>query len=329
MDWRRWFKPRLAPAFIVLAMSALALIGYLRFFRSPTISNSSIVRYESSPAYDYYLRARVNLKSENRDEIESAIGLLKQAVATDPEPVALLSTVMLTLNRTIGSGMQFASMSYDRFVFEQIKRTQEEARRAMARHVHDHVGNGVSLAYRQLELYDELRDRDGDTAHDRVTSARRALAEMLVGTRRLVSDLVLTEVSVPLSSAIDAFVKSAGVSSTVVDVEVSGDERRMSADLSSELFIVIREALRNTFKHAAASRITVSVQVGMSQATAYVEDNGVGFDSTWPDGGHGLALMTERVRLLGGNVHIWSKPDVGTRVEVSLPLLEAGHVPAS
>jgi serine/threonine protein kinase/Tfp pilus assembly protein PilF len=85
MDWRRWFKPRLAPAFIVLAMSALALIGYLRFFRSPTISNSSIVRYESSPAYDYYLRARVNLKSENRDEIESAIGLLKQAVATDPK----------------------------------------------------------------------------------------------------------------------------------------------------------------------------------------------------------------------------------------------------
>jgi len=85
VDWRRGFKSRLAPAFIVLAMLALALIGYLRFFRSPTISNRSIVRYESSPAYDYYLRARVNLKSENRDEIESAIGLLKQAVATDPK----------------------------------------------------------------------------------------------------------------------------------------------------------------------------------------------------------------------------------------------------
>ena len=84
-DWRRVVKSRVAPAFIVLAMLALMLVGYMRFIRGPTTSNKSIVKYESSPAYDAYLRARVNIKGENREDIENAIALLKQAVAVDPK----------------------------------------------------------------------------------------------------------------------------------------------------------------------------------------------------------------------------------------------------
>src|SRR3989454_3066071 len=84
-SWRRLVKSRAAPIFVVLMMLALALIGYLHFFRSPTISNQPINKRETSPAYDTYLRAKVNLKSENRDEIENAIALLKQVVAIDPK----------------------------------------------------------------------------------------------------------------------------------------------------------------------------------------------------------------------------------------------------
>ena len=84
-NWRRLAKSRAALALIVLVICALALVGYQRFFRRPTISNQPINKYESSPAYDTYLRAKVNLKSENPDEIEHAIALLKQVVAIDPK----------------------------------------------------------------------------------------------------------------------------------------------------------------------------------------------------------------------------------------------------
>ncbi|PYS61394.1 MAG: hypothetical protein DMF74_16450, partial [Acidobacteria bacterium] len=50
-SWRRWVKSRAAPIFVVLMMLALALIGYLHFFRSPTISNQPINKLETSPAY--------------------------------------------------------------------------------------------------------------------------------------------------------------------------------------------------------------------------------------------------------------------------------------
>src|SRR5947209_4055918 len=83
LNWRRLVKSRVAPAFLVLVICALALVGYLRFFRNPTINNQPINKYESSTAYDSYLRGKVNIKSENRDDIENAIRQLKQAIAAD------------------------------------------------------------------------------------------------------------------------------------------------------------------------------------------------------------------------------------------------------
>lgn len=42
-------------------------------------------KYSRSPAYDHYMRGRVNAGSENRENNEKAIGELEQAVALDPE----------------------------------------------------------------------------------------------------------------------------------------------------------------------------------------------------------------------------------------------------
>jgi Tfp pilus assembly protein PilF len=38
----------------------------------------------NSPAYDYYLRGKVKVGSENRENNESAIKLLEQAITADP-----------------------------------------------------------------------------------------------------------------------------------------------------------------------------------------------------------------------------------------------------
>jgi serine/threonine protein kinase len=77
-------RSRAVAAFAVLVILTLALVGYLRFFRHPTNNPQPINKYESSPAYDTYLRAKVNLKSENPAQIDNAIGLLKQATSIDP-----------------------------------------------------------------------------------------------------------------------------------------------------------------------------------------------------------------------------------------------------
>jgi serine/threonine protein kinase/Tfp pilus assembly protein PilF len=71
-------------ALVGLLIITLALVGYMRLFRHPTNNAQPVNKYESSPAYDAYLHARVNLKSENPVQIENAISLLKQATSIDP-----------------------------------------------------------------------------------------------------------------------------------------------------------------------------------------------------------------------------------------------------
>jgi serine/threonine protein kinase/lipoprotein NlpI len=72
-----------------LALAAIVIVAavasvYALFFRSarsaPTLSAKSV----NSPAYDYYLRGKVNASSENLENNESAIKLLEQAITADP-----------------------------------------------------------------------------------------------------------------------------------------------------------------------------------------------------------------------------------------------------
>ncbi|MDX6530381.1 MAG: eukaryotic-like serine/threonine-protein kinase [Blastocatellia bacterium] len=85
LNWRSVFSSRLALAAIVLLTLALALAMYVRFLRGPTLATKPNIKYENSPAYDSYLRGKINVKSENRDDIENAIRLLKQAIAADSD----------------------------------------------------------------------------------------------------------------------------------------------------------------------------------------------------------------------------------------------------
>ncbi len=68
----------------IIVMLAAFVSAYALFIRSfvtaPTASTKSV----NTAAYDYYLRGKVNVGSENRESNENAIKLLEQAIAADP-----------------------------------------------------------------------------------------------------------------------------------------------------------------------------------------------------------------------------------------------------
>jgi signal transduction histidine kinase len=88
-----------------------------------------------------------------------------------------------------------------------------------------------------------------------------------------------------------------------------------------ELARVVHEAIANTARHATAT--VVRVELSRERSTLLVvSDDGVGFDPNRPEAvlpGFGLLGMHERVRILGGELRIVSRPLLGTRVEVLLP----------
>lgn len=80
--WRELFKSKLTWVVMVITFAAIASI-YAFWFRPKTPSTSSSVRPINSPAYDLYVRGRVKLNSEGRENNDEAIKLLEQAIASD------------------------------------------------------------------------------------------------------------------------------------------------------------------------------------------------------------------------------------------------------
>lgn len=194
--------------------------------------------------------------------------------------------------------------------------------RWLAREIHDWVGNGASLALRHLDLFEIYRDRCNPAADRQVADARRAIEELLQSTRWLVSGLRERFRVSSLDSALQDFLSGANPAGVRTTVTVRGAERLLPPSYRDELFVVVREALRNAFAHARATQVDVTIDISVEEVRAVVQDDGAGFDvrAASATGSSGLASMRERLELIGGRLAIVSRPSSGTRVELMTTL---------
>ena len=115
-----------------------------------------------------------------------------------------------------------------------------------------------------------------------------------------------------------------GLSSSGLHVRVEGTPRNLAPLVRDEVYQIASEAVRNAFRHARAERIEVDILYEKRQLRLRVRDNGIGITKNVLDGagraGHyGLPGMRERARLAGGKLAVWSEPNSGTEIELSIP----------
>jgi signal transduction histidine kinase len=106
-----------------------------------------------------------------------------------------------------------------------------------------------------------------------------------------------------------------------LDFMVSDTARqlRLHAEISRALLLVIKEALNNVIRHAAASRIHVRIDAGASSLRFVIKDDGAGFDPAALQRRSGLSHMEQRLQSCGGTLRITSAPGSGTRIEGCIP----------
>lgn len=250
--------------------------------------------------------------------LESAVGW--------PEATAAVLTATRTLQRSIMTRIRWASEAYVSFLLDQVHQVQLAERRRIARELHDRVGGSASVVVRNLELTTAYADTSPMRARTKLGVAHRASVQTLDAIRGVATDLRLESKVDNLERALRAFLDAMAVGDMTVDVTVSGDEAWVPAAALDEVFLVIREAMRNAFDHAAAGTVLSHVDIAPHEIRAWVTDDGVGFDpgeSVTSGRGSGLASMRERVELLGGKLSLSSVPGRGTRVEALIPLSEA------
>src|SRR5207302_9792051 len=107
-------------------------------------------------------------------------------------------------------------------------------------------------------------------------------------------------------------------------VTVAGDTELLSTSQQIALLNIVQEALSNIREHARASAVQITVSVDRDGVKARIVDNGEGFElestlvRAGREGRMGLIAINERVRLLGGQCQIDSRPGGPTVVSVAL-----------
>jgi signal transduction histidine kinase len=106
-------------------------------------------------------------------------------------------------------------------------------------------------------------------------------------------------------------------------VDVTGTPQTLRPLVRDEIYRIAGESLRNALRHADAKRIEVDLCYDERQLRLRVRDDGKGIDPRFlregQAGHYGIPGMRERAKLLGAVLTIWTAPDSGTEVELSIP----------
>jgi signal transduction histidine kinase len=203
-------------------------------------------------------------------------------------------------------------------------------RQRMAREIHDTLAQGLAGIITQIQAAQRAPRPAGwqrhlDTAAD---LARQSLAEA----RRSVSAMRprwLEDAGLP-----DALAEVAGQWSARHDVKTevttTGAARPLHPEIELALLRTAQEALANVGKHAAASRVALTLSYMEDVVTLDVRDDGRGFAPAQVtpngDGGFGLTGMRQRLGNVAGTLEIESEPGGGTAISASVPAI--GALPA-
>lgn len=230
-----------------------------------------------------------------------------------------LATAALTLHGVISDNLIEAADAYIGVLLNRVHQMQIEERKRVSRDLHDRIGNEISIAHRNLELFEIYRVEQPERAIGRLDAARRALSESMSSVRQAISTLRLVEPVESLEKALRGYLEESAPAEMVARIEVNGDEAWASDETIEQVFLIVREALRNTIAHAAAGQVLVRIDIAPGELRAVIADDGRGFEPGDGDG-TGLMSMRERALLLDGSVTLVSTPGRGTRVELWLPL---------
>jgi signal transduction histidine kinase len=109
-----------------------------------------------------------------------------------------------------------------------------------------------------------------------------------------------------------------------LSLRVEGTPRNLRPIVRDEIYRIASEALRNAFRHSGATRIEVELQYDERGFELHVRDDGKGIESKFlSEEGRakhfGLSGMRERAQMIGGKLTLWTSPDSGTEIELTVP----------
>lgn len=200
-------------------------------------------------------------------------------------------------------------------VLSAVIRTEEQERKRFAKELHDGLGPLLSVIKMLVSGMDE---KNSNEVNGKIKQNLRLAVDEAIANVRNVSANISPHLlnNFGLKDSIEAFIKRMGQAEHFhIQFTTNLEKQRFNYNVEVIVYRVICELINNTLKHAAATEVTISLQ--LENEVLYLEytDNGVGFDvaSVGRFGGMGLDNMRYRLQSGNGNIEITSEHGHGMR----------------
>lgn len=238
------------------------------------------------------------------------------AIAHSFNSMASTLEVALTTERELEQSRKLTQLIHSKL---------EEERRAIARELHDELGQCVTAI---KTIGTAIANRD-DNSHEET----RRNAQTIVEVASHIYDVVHSMIRQLRPSALDHLGLSDAVGELVsqyqhqhpqlqVALTCNGDLNRFDEQFNITVYRVVQECLTNVVKHAEATCVTVALTATSDQLEIRVSDDGKGLSTEFSERRRfGILGIKERVHALDGEVRTESRPDGGTLIVARLPTM--------
>jgi signal transduction histidine kinase len=290
--------------------------------------------WASALAYGYLLTSAALLHPPVRVMIVSAAALFLQLLLAGWHGSLWMAAstagvaVAYSLHKQYLERRMSNTLRHNVIVRSQAEGAREAERERIAADFHDGpLQNFISFQMR-LEILRKLMARDVKAAAEELAQLQDLCRNQVTELRHFVRSMRPVDEGVSLSASlsrmVEQFQRDTGISATFSSAEFNDPSE---TEVSLELLQIVRETLNNIQKHSGASRVAISVSKRGQRLEVKAEDNGGGFPFSGSFSLDELELLRmgpvsikRRVKMLGGELQLESRPGRGASIEIRVPV---------
>jgi len=196
-----------------------------------------------------------------------------------------------------------------------------EERNRLARDLHDSVKQQAFAASAQLGAAKAHLGNNPEKAYSHLIEADLLVEKVRQELTELIQELRPVEIKGKgLIAVVEEFVIDWRRRNEIeIEIDVWG-EHSLALDVQKSIFRIVQEALANVLWHSEAKLVRIAFDFRSDMLILRIEDDGKGFKLDQKQGqGMGLAFMSERAELIGGELGINSTIGVGTTITLKYP----------
>ena len=259
------------------------------------------------------------------DEREKEIKLLNtekalQAANTSSQKTQKLVILFAAIGLLAMIGLLFNRYKLKRKVEQQAMVLNERTR--ISHELHDDLGGELSTIRLLSEMAQMANAKNPELQFSKISASSAELVQKLneiVWALNVANDTLQSLISYMHRYSVK-YLDDVGINchftqpNTIPALEIDGAVRR-------NIFLLVKEALNNIVKHAAASCVTITVETD-SHLRITIQDNGRGIatEKLTAGSGNGLFTMQKRAKDLNGTMQIAN--EAGTNVTFEIPLAQ-------